>query len=137
MCYHCATNPSIHHHCRCVAAISSLLSHHGVTFTVTSSWFRRCHCDVTFIVALSWCHCCCRGVTFMLVMVSSSPSRCCLCRHIVMVLSLSWCCLHHRIVAVSSSWFYCRHCSVAFIVALSRCCRCSHVVVVPSLLHHC
>src|SRR6267142_2518187 len=57
MCYHCATNPSIHHCCRCVATISSLLSHHGVTFTVTSSWFHRCHCDVTFIVALLWCRC--------------------------------------------------------------------------------
>src|SRR6266850_5340199 len=57
MCYHCATNPSIHHHCRCVAAVSLLLSHHGVTFTVTLSRFCHCHCDVAFIIALLRCHC--------------------------------------------------------------------------------
>src|SRR6267142_429851 len=57
MCYRCATNPSIHHHCHCIATVSSLLSHCGVTFTVTLSRFRRCHCDVAFIVTLSQCRC--------------------------------------------------------------------------------
>ena len=111
MCYHCATNPSIHHHCRCVAAISSLLSHHGVTFTVTSSWFRRCHCDVTFIVALSWCRCCSR-----IVAVSLLQSHCC------------------GAFAVALSWF-CHRChGVTFIIALSRFCCCRRGVTFASVM---
>src|SRR6267142_1941335 len=76
MCYSCATNPSIHHHCRCIVAMSLLLSHHGVAFAVALSWFH-CHCHgVAFIVALSqFCHHC-RGVTFVSVMVSSLLLRC-------------------------------------------------------------
>src|SRR6266850_873701 len=95
MCYHCATNPSIHHHCRRVAAVSSPLSHHGVTFTVTSSQFRRCHCDVAFIVALllrCCLHCC-------IVMVSSSW----FChRHcgVAFVIALSRCHCRSHVVAV-------------------------------------
>src|SRR6267142_1369680 len=86
MCYHCATNPSIHHCCHRVTAVSSPLSHHGVTFTVMSSRFRRCHCNVAFIIALLQCHCrsCvvavpslshCRGFV-VAVMVSLSSSHC-------------------------------------------------------------
>src|SRR6267142_698193 len=71
MCYHCATNPSIHHRCCRIAAILSPLSHHGVTFTVTSSQFRHCHCNVAFIIALlRFCRCRC-GVAFASVTVSS------------------------------------------------------------------
>src|SRR6267142_1528577 len=87
MCYRCATNPSIHHHRRHIAAMSSPLSHHGVAFT--------------------------------LVVVSSSPSQCHLCRRIVAVSSSpSWCCLrvcHGFVIAVTvlpshRSWFcHCRH----------------------------
>src|SRR6266850_217112 len=82
MCYSCATNPSIHHHCRCIVAMSLLLSHHGVAFAVALLWFHcRCH-GVAFIVALSrFCHHC-RGVTFVSVIVSSLPSWCRLHRHI-------------------------------------------------------
>src|SRR6266850_1741741 len=92
MCYHCATNPSIHHYRRCVAAMSSPLSHHGVAFAVASSQFC----------------CCCRSVTFVLVAVSSLPSRCRLRHRIVMVSSSHW------------SWFHCHYHGVAFIVTLSR-----------------
>src|SRR6267142_2501475 len=127
MCYHCATNPSIHHRCRHVATVSLPLSHHGVTFTVTSSQFRRCHCDVAFIVALLQCCCHSRVVAVPLlshcrsfvvaVMVSPSSSHCrgfvivavlpslLHCRGVVVTVSSSplWCRLHRRIVAVSSS----------------------------------
>src|SRR6267142_2276555 len=122
MCYHCATNPSIHHHHRCIAAVSSPLSHHGVAFAVASLRFRRRHCGVTFtsvMVSLSpsWCrlrvgrgfivtvvvlpslsHC--HG--FIVVVVLPSLSH---CRGVVVTVSLSplRCHLHHRIVTVLSS----------------------------------
>src|SRR6267142_716248 len=67
-----------------------------------------------------FCRRCC-GVTFVSVAVLSSPSRCCLRRHIVTVSSSSRCCLHRRIVAVSSSRFHRRRRRVAFIVTLSQC----------------
>src|SRR6266850_2055995 len=102
MCYHCATNPSIHHYRRCVAAMSSPLSHHGVAFAVASSQFC----------------CCCRSVTFVLVAVSSLPSRCRLRHRIVMVSSSQLC--HCGAFAVALSPFHCRHCGVAFVIALSR-----------------
>src|SRR6266850_1924813 len=64
MCYHCATNPSIHHHRYCVMAVLSPLSHHGVAFTVTSSQFHHCCHSVTFMLVtvlplcwLQFCHC--------------------------------------------------------------------------------
>src|SRR6267142_324784 len=139
MCYHCATNPSIHHRCRRVATVSLPLSHYGVTFTVTSSWFRRCHCDVAFIIALLWCRChshivavpwlshCCSFV--VAVMVSPSSSH---CRGFVVA------------VVVSPShllWFCCRCCGVAFMSVMvsllpSRCClrRC---IVMVSLSSRC
>src|SRR6266850_1554690 len=141
MCYHCATNPSIHHHCCHITTVSSLLSHHGVTFTVTLSQFRHCHCDVAFIVTLLRC-CCrsrvvavpsllhCRGFV-VAVMVSPSSSHChgfvvvavlplsSHCRSVVVTVSLSplWCRLRRRIVAVSSSQ---SHCCGAFAVTSLR-----------------
>jgi len=86
MCYRCATNPSIHHHCRHIAAMSSPLSHHGVAFT--------------------------------LVVVSSLPSWCRLCRRIVAVLSLPSC--HCGAFAVALLWFCRPRHSVTFVVALSQ-----------------
>src|SRR6266850_2728 len=78
MCYHCATNPSIHHCCRHIAAVLSPLSHHGVTFTVTSLRFCRCHYGVTFVITLLWfCRRRC-GVAFASVTVLSSLLWCCL-----------------------------------------------------------
>src|SRR6267142_2327696 len=125
MCYHCATNPSIHHHYRHVAAVSLPLSHHGVAFmsvVVSSlpSWCRLCHCIVT-VLLLPLCHCSAFTVT------------------------LSWFCRPHRSVAfvVTLSWFHHCHRGVAFaFVAVSslplqcrlHCC----IVAVSSLqLHHC
>src|SRR6266850_284637 len=113
MCYHCATNPSIHHRCCRVAAISSPLSHHGVTFTVMSLQFRHCHCDVTFIVALLRCRC--RSH----VVVVPSLSHCCGFVVAVMVSpSLSHCRSFVVTVVVSPlhlSWFCCRCCGVTFV----------------------
>src|SRR6266850_5682325 len=61
MCYHCATNPSIHHHCCHIAAVSSPLSHHGVAFM-----------SVAVLSLPSWCH-----LHRHIVAVLSSPScRC-------------------------------------------------------------
>src|SRR6267142_1235366 len=153
MCYHCATNPSIHHHCCHITTVSSLLSHHGVTFTVTLSQFRHCHCDVAFIVTLLRC-CCrsrvvavpsllhCRGFV-VAVMVSPSSSH---CRGFVIAVvvspsHLSRFCCHHRGVAfvIALSWFCCRR-GVAFIVALSQCRRHGFVVAIvvsPSSSHCC
>src|SRR6266850_1893400 len=120
MCYHCATNPSIHHRCHCVAAVSSPLSHHGVTFVITLS--RFCHrrhsvtfASVTVLSSLLWCclrvghgfvvavavlplssHC--HGFVVVVVLPSSSH-----CHGVIVMVSLSplWCHLHRRIVAVS------------------------------------
>src|SRR6267142_403490 len=135
MCYHCATNPSIHHHCRRIAAVSLPPSHHGVTFTVTSSRFRRCHCDVAFIVALLRCHCRSR-----IVAVPSLLH----CRGFVVAVIVSPSSLHCRsfviAVVVSPSHlsrFRCRCCGVAFVsVAVSSspswCCLCRCIVTVSS-----
>src|SRR6266850_2971821 len=113
MCYHCATNPSIHHHCRRITAISSPLSHHGVTFTVTSLRFRRCHCDVAFIVALLWCCCHSRVIAVPLLLH---------CRSFVIAIMVSPLSSHCRgfVVAVvvsplHLSQFRRRCCGVAFI----------------------
>src|SRR6266850_1713493 len=157
MCYHCATNPSIHHCCCRITAVSSPLSHHGVTFTVMSSQFRRCHCDVTFIITLLRCRCrsrvvavpslshCCGFV--VAIMVSPSSSH---CRGFVIAVMVSpshlsqfcrRCCgVAFVLVAVLSSPSWCSlpfhhcHCGVAFVVASSRCCRCGFVVAVAVLL---
>src|SRR5882672_4545106 len=117
MCYHCATNPSILHCCCHVAAVSSLLSHHGVTFIVALLRCRCCSC-VVVVPSLSHCH----GFVIA-VMVSPSSSHCCgfvvaivvspshlsqFCRRccgvafvsVMVSSSLSWCCLHRRIVTV-------------------------------------
>src|SRR6267142_4327065 len=118
MCYHCATNPSIHHRCRHVATVSLPLSHHGVTFTVTSSQFRRCHCDVAFIVALL--QCCCHSRVVAVPLLSH-------CRSFVVTVMVSPSSLHCRgfvvAVVVSPSHLsrFCHHCcSVAFMsVAVS------------------
>src|SRR6266850_2160193 len=148
MCYHCATNPSIHHHCCRVTAISSLLSHHGVTFTVTSSRFRCCHCDVTFIVALLQCRCRshivavpslshCHGFV-VTVMVSPSSSHCCgfVVAVVVSPSHLSW--FHHHCcgvtfvsVTVSSSPSWCCLCRCIVTVSLSsQCCLHCRIVAV-------
>jgi len=119
MCYHCATNPSIHHRCCCIAAVSSPLSHHGVTFTVTLLQFHCCHCDVAFIVALLRCRCHSR------VVAVPSLSHCCGFVVPVTVSPLSSHCRSFVITVVvlpsRLSWF--RHCcySVAFtsVVVLS------------------
>src|SRR6266850_2314993 len=92
MCYCCATNPSIHHHHRHVMAVSSPLSHHGVTFTsvAVSSLSSRCrlhhhivtvsssqlrHCGA-FAVALLWfCHCH-HGVTFIITILRCRHRSC-------------------------------------------------------------
>src|SRR6266850_1552183 len=129
MCYHCATNPSIHHRCRHVATVSLPLSHHGVTFTVTSSQFRRCHCNVAFIVALLQC-CChsrvvavpllshCRGFVIAVVVSPSHLSQfCCRCCgvtfvSVVVLLLPSRCCLRCCIVMVSSLSRCCLHCCI-------------------------
>src|SRR6266850_4904200 len=114
MCYHCATNPSIHHHHCHVAAVSLLLSHHGVAFAVTLSQFCRCR----------------HGVTFTSVAVLLLPSQCCLhCRIIVVLPSLS---CHHSAFAVTLSQFRC--CCHGFVIAItvslspSRFCCCCHGV---------
>src|SRR6266850_8189464 len=110
MCYRCATNPSIHHHCHHVAAVSSPLSHHGVAFAVASSWFHHCR----------------HGVTFVSVVVSSLPSRCRLhCRIVVVSLSQS---RHYSAFTVVLLLFCCCRRSVAFVVALLRFHRCHHGV---------
>src|SRR6266850_775540 len=118
MCYHCATNPSI-------MAMSSLLSHHSVTFTVALS---RCRLHVShgFVVAImvlpshqSWFCVHHRGVAFMLVVVSLLPLWCRLCHRIVVVSSSQLRCC--GAFAVASLWFHRHHCSVAFIIALSQC----------------
>src|SRR6266850_1722592 len=144
MCYHCATNPSIHHCCRHIAAVLSPLSHHGVTFTVTSLRFCRCHCDVAFIVALLRCHCRsrviavpslshCRGFVIA-IMVSPSSSHC--CGFVVAV-----------VVSPSHLSRFCHRCcgvafvSVAVLSSPSRCCLRHHIVTVLLLswccLHRC
>src|SRR6267142_1814748 len=139
MCYHCATNQSIHHHCCHITTVSSLLSHHGVTFTVTLSQFRHCHCDVAFIVTLL--RCCCRSrvvaVPSLLhchgfvvaVMVSPSSSH---CRGFVIAVVVS---------PSHLSRFCCRCCGVAFMsvavsLSPSRCCL-RHRIVMVSLSSRC
>src|SRR6266850_1537151 len=126
MCYHCATNPSIHHRCRRVAAVSSPLSHHGVTFIITLS---RCRCRSCVVVVPLLSHCRsfvvtvmvspsslhCRGFVVAVVVSPSHLSR--FCHHCCSVAfmsvavssSPSWCCLHHRIVTVSSLSWCCLH----------------------------
>src|SRR6266850_1495443 len=137
MCYCCATNPSIHHHHRHVMAVSSPLSHHGVTFTsvAVSSLSSRCrlhhhivtvsssqlrHCGA-FAVALLWFrhrHC---GVAFIVALL-----RCC-CHSFIIA-----------IVVLPSRQSQFRHChrGVAFIIASLQCRRHSRIVAVPSLLLH-
>src|SRR6267142_5821692 len=161
MCYHCATNPSIHHRCRRVAAVSSPLSHHGVTFTVMLSRFDCCHCNVAFIIALLRCHCrsCvvavpslshCRGfVVAVMVSLSSSHCRSFVVTVVVSPLHLSQfrhcCCgVTFASVMVSSSLLWCRlRVSRGFIVtvmvlpSLSHCHGFIIVMVLPSLLHCC
>src|SRR6266850_2204789 len=113
MCYHCATNPSIHHHCHHIAAVSLPLSHRSVAFIITLLWFHCCHC----------------GVTFVFVMVSLLPSQCCLHvgRHFIVAIAVSPSC---------QSQFRCCHRSVTFVVALSQCHHRSCIIVVPLLSHH-
>src|SRR6266850_282747 len=111
MCYRCATNPSIHHRRRHVAAVLSLLSHHGVTFAVALLWFHCCHHDVAFVITLSRFRHCHHGVAFVSVTVLSS---------------LSWCHLrvgHGFVVAVTVSPSS-SHCH-SFVI----------IVVLPSLSH--
>src|SRR6267142_1169876 len=132
MCYHCATNPSIHHRCCRIAAILSPLSHHGVTFTVTSSQFRHCHCNVAFIIALLQCRCHsrvvvvpslshCRGFV-VAIMVSPSSSHCCGFVVAVVVSPLHLSQFRHCCCGVTFV-------SVAVLSSPSRCClRCRIVM---------
>src|SRR6267142_5725996 len=150
MCYHCATNPSIHHRCCCIAAVSSPLSHHGVTFTVTLLQFHCCHCDVAFIVALLRCrchsrvvavpslsHCCgfvvavmvsllslhCRGFVVAVVVLPSHLSR--FCRRCCGVAFMS-------VVVLSSPSRCCLHCRIVTASSGSQCCLHRHIVAVSS-----
>src|SRR6267142_1108207 len=144
MCYHCATNPSIHHCCCRITAVSSPLSHHGVTFTVMSSQFRRCHCDVTFIITLLRCRCRSR------VVAVPSLSHCCGFVVAIMVSPSSSHCRGFVIAVMVSpshlSQFCRRCCGVAFVLVAvlsspSWCCLCRRIVMVSSssrcCLHHC
>src|SRR6266850_1970512 len=96
MCYRCATNPSIHHHCRHVAAMSLPLSHHGVAFM-----------SVMVSSLPSWCH-----LRHRIVMVLLSPSCCCG----AFAVALLWFRRRHCSVAfiVTLSPFCHRHHGVAF-----------------------
>src|SRR6267142_1252472 len=99
MCYHCATNPSIHHCCRHIAAVLSPLSHHGVTFVVTLLRFCRRRCGVAFasvtvLSSLLWC--CLRvGRGFVVAIAVLPSSSHCHCFVVVVVLPSS---LHCRSV---------------------------------------
>src|SRR6267142_2356163 len=152
-CYDCAIHPSI-------MALSSLLSHHSVTFTVALS---RCRLHVSrgFVVAITVSplssHCCSafavassqfhhRHCGFVItVVVLLSPSWCRLHHRIVMVLLLlSWCHLcicHGFVVAIMvlpshKSWFCVHHRGVAFMLVvvslLPLWCRLCHRIVVVS-----
>src|SRR6267142_1723626 len=124
MCYHCATNPSIHHHCRRITAISSPLSRHcGFVVAIAMSPSSLHCCGVVVTVVSLRCLCCC------IVAVLSSPSWCHLCHRIVVVLSSpSWCrlciCYSFVVAVVVSPSCRSRFCrrrrGVAFVVALSR-----------------
>src|SRR6266850_105188 len=110
MCYHCATNPSIHHHCRRVAALTS--------------WCHLRHRIVVVLSSPSWCRLrICHGFVIAVVVLPSCRSQFrCRRRGVAFVIALSWfrCC-----------------CGVAFIITLSRCCHHGFVVAVPLLLHCC
>src|SRR6266850_5632958 len=134
MCYHCATNPSIHHHCCRVTAVSSLLSHHGVTFIVALLQCR-CRSHVVAVPSLSHCHgfvvavmvspssSHCRGFVVAVVVSPSHLSwfhrRCCGVTFVsVTVSSLpSWCCLRRCIVTVLSSSQCCLHCRIVVVLS--------------------
>src|SRR6267142_2191663 len=162
MCYRCATNPSIHHHHRHIAAVSLPLSHHGVAFTLVavSSLPSRCHlcCRIVVVLSLPSCRCgafavallwfCCprRSVAFIVALLQFR--HCCHGVAFVFVtvsLLPSRCRLHigcSFVVAVAvspscRSQFYRCHRSVTFIITSSRCYHYSCVVVVPSLSHCC
>src|SRR6266850_926104 len=131
MCYHCATNPSIHHHCHHIAAVSLPLSHHGVTFTsvmVSSlpSWCRLRRRIVT-VLLLPLCHCSAFAVTLSWF--------CCPCRSVAFVVTLSWFHHCHRgvafafVMAIAVSPSLSHHCGVIVAVA-SLWCLCCHIVTV-------
>src|SRR6267142_2709124 len=154
MCYHCATNPSI-------MAVLSLLSHYGVTFTVTSSRCRL-HVGHGFIVAITVSplsshrcsafavaslqfhhhHC---GFVITVVVSPLHLSWFCCCRHgvafgsVVVPCSPSWCCLHVGcgfIVAIVVSPLSLHYHGVVIAVLLLWFC-CHHFVVVALLLLFC
>jgi len=113
MCYHCATNPSI-------MAVLSLLSHYGVTFTVTSSRCRL-HVGHGFIVAITVSplssH---RCSAFAVASLQFHHHHCGFVITVVVLLSLSWCRLHHRIVTVLLSLSWCHLCIChGFVVAVT------------------
>src|SRR6266850_2260669 len=150
MCYRCATNPSIHHRCCHVAAVSLLLSHHGVAFTVTLSWFCHCHCDVAFVVTSSWCHHCSHVVVvpllshrhrFIITVVVSPLSSHCRGFVVAVVVSPSRLSQFHRChhgvafvsVVVSSSLSQCHlRCRIVMVSSSSWCCL-HHCIVTVSL----
>src|SRR6266850_243807 len=135
MCYHCATNPSIHHrHCHCciVALIAivllSSLSHHpcvalSLCRIIPVSRHRYCH------IVVSWlCHRSRHIITFV---VTSSR-----CRGVIFIIALShcWCC-HIVGVVTLSVLSHCQCCHIVSVVmslVLSHC-WCCHVVGVVTL----
>src|SRR6267142_4098201 len=132
MCYHCATNPSIHHR-RChIMAMLLPLSHYGVTFAVALSQFYCC-----IVAVLSLHHC-----SFVIALLQ-------FCRCIIALLQFHHCIvvvllLHHCgfVIAIVVSplhwsWFCCCHHGVTFVITSSWYCHHSHIIVVPLLLHHC
>src|SRR6267142_2347694 len=117
MCYHCATNPSIHHHCRCVATVTSWCHLHCHIVTVSSLPLQcRLHCRIV-AVSLSQSHCCgafavalsrfCHrhhGVTFVIALLWFCRCHCGVTfASVTVLLSPLWCRLRRRIVVVSSS----------------------------------
>src|SRR6267142_1770706 len=154
MCYRCATNPSIQHHCGHVTAMLSPLSHHGVTFmlVIVSSLPLRCHLCCRIVAVLSLPLCCCgafavalsqfhrphRSVTFVVAIVVSPSclSRFHRCHCGVTFASVVVSSLQSRrcgAFTVTLSWFRHCHCSVAFIIALSPFCCCHRGVAFMSI----
>src|SRR6266850_3243530 len=104
MCYHCATNPSIHHrhhrHRYIITMLSSSSSCCGHVVATVTLWWCLCHHGVAFTVASSWFHHC-DGIAvspLLLVVVSSLPSWCHHCSCVIVVPLLSH---HHSFIIVT------------------------------------
>src|SRR6267142_2301679 len=136
MCYCCATNPSIHHCCCHITAMSSPLSHHGVTFMLVtvSSLPLRCHLCCHIVAVLSSPLCCCGA--FAVALSQFHRPHCSVTFVVAVVVS-----------PLCLSWFHCCRCGVAFasvvVSSLPLRCRlhigCSFIVAImvsPLSLHH-